>query len=302
MSKASQTKRLTAPQLVLKKQRAEKIVSLTAYDYSTAKLIDQTGVVDFILVGDSLGMVLLGHEDTLSLTVDEMLHHVKAVSRGVSRAMVVADMPFMSVHVDQASAVANAARMIQEGRANGVKLEGASPLTLGIIHHLAEIGIPVMGHLGFTPQSVNTLGGFKVQAKSMDAVKQLIQDAQALEAVGAFAVVLEMVPLEVAQLVSRLIDIPTIGIGAGPGCDGQILVVDDFIGKFPDFKPRFVRSYMNMGQQLQAAVHQYAVDILSGEFPSTDLESFHFPPEALDALRALESELIVPEVAHHACC
>lgn len=295
MSTASQHRRMTPQQLVAKKQQGEKIVSLTAYDYSTAKLIDQTGVVDFILVGDSLGMVVLGHPDTLSVTMDEMLHHVKAVSRGVERAMVIADMPFMSVHVDLPTSVRNAARMIQEGLANAVKIEGASALTLSVIKHLSEIGIPVMGHLGFTPQSVQALGGFKVQGKTMEAVRQLVRDARALEAAGAFAIVLEMIPAEVAALITRLVSVPTIGIGAGAACDGQILVIDDFLGKFPDFKPRFVRTYANVGDLLQSAVKQYATDILAGDFPDPETESFHFPMTLMDNLRALENELVRQE-------
>lgn len=291
MSVSSKQKRTTCQQIAAKKQQGEKIISLTAYDYSTAKVIDQTEAVDFILVGDSLGMVVLGYPDTLSVTVDDMLHHVKAVSRGVNHAMVLADMPFMSVHVDLPTAVTNAARMMQEGRANGVKVEGASELTLSIIKHLTQIGIPVMGHLGFTPQSVQAFGGFKVQAKTIEAVRQLVEDAKAIEQAGAFAVVLEMVPAEVAALVTKVIDIPTIGIGAGPACDGQILVIDDFIGKFPDFKPRFVRSYMEMAPMLVEAVKQYAIDVNAGEFPSPNTESFHFPMEDMELLRAYEAEL-----------
>ncbi len=301
MSVITKQRRLTPQQLIAKKQRGEKIVSLTADEYSTANLIDQPGVGDFLLVGDSLGMVVLGYPDTLSVTMEDMLHHVKAVSRGTSQALLVADMPFMSVHVDLPSAVRNAARMLQEGNANAVKLEGASELTLSLVKHLTEIGIPVMGHLGFTPQSVQTLGGFKVQAKSMPTVKQLVEDAKALEAAGAFAVVLEMVPSEVAAVVTRLLTIPTIGIGAGVACDGQILVVDDFIGRFPDFKPKFVRTYGKMGLQLKEAVHHYATDILSGEFPHPDTESFHFPAEELEALREFEETYALQEPVYESC-
>ncbi len=301
MSVAPKLRRITPQHLIQKKRDGEKIVSLTAYDYSTAKLLDQTGVVDFLLVGDSLGMVILGYQDTLSVTMDDMLHHVKAVTRGTQRALVVADMPFMSVHVDFASSVRNVARMIQEGHANAVKLEGASSLTLEIVKHLTEIGIPVMGHLGFTPQSVHTLGGYRVQAKSLEAVKKLYNDAKALEAAGAFAIVLEMVPTEVADLVTRHLKVPTIGIGAGAACDGQILVVDDFMGKYPDLKPKFVRSYGHVGEQLQAAAKQYATDIYSGEFPHPNTESFPFPLEDMDALRAFEHELITETSVHASC-
>jgi 3-methyl-2-oxobutanoate hydroxymethyltransferase len=203
--------------------------------------------------------------------------------------------------VDLPSAVRNAARMVQEGRADAVKVEGATELTLSIIKHLTEIGIPVMAHLGFTPQSIHTFGGFKVQAKSMEAVRQLIRDARAVEAAGAFALVLEMIPMEVADVVTRLLTIPTIGIGAGAVCDGQILVIDDFMGKFPDFKPRFVRTYADVGTELQQAVKQYAVDILAGTFPDPEKEAFHFPMEWIDELRALEDALKATEPVYEAC-
>jgi 3-methyl-2-oxobutanoate hydroxymethyltransferase len=234
-------------------------------------------------------MVILGYPDTLHVTMDDMIHHVKAVSRGATQTLVVADMPFMSVHVDQPSAIRNAARMVQEGGAGAVKLEGASPLTLGVVQHLVHIGVPVMGHLGFTPQSVHTLGGFKIQARTMDAVHRLLADAHALVDAGVFALVLEMVPMEVAALITRQVNVPTIGIGAGPGCDGQILVIDDMLGRFPDFKPRFVRTYAPMGQILQEAVAQYAMDILSGDFPHPQAEAFHFADIA--ALDAFEQTL-----------
>jgi len=279
---------ITPQQIISKKQAGEKIVSLTAYDYSTAKLIDQTEAVDFILVGDSLGMVVLGYPDTVHVTMADMLHHVKAVARGVSRSLVVADMPFLSVHVDLKTAVENCGRMLQEGSAQAVKIEGASEWTLQLISRLTEMGIPVMGHLGYTPQSINTLG-IKVQAKTMEAAETLIQDAQALEAAGAFAVVLEMVPTEVSALVSRMLTIPTIGIGAGPNCDGQILVLDDFLGRYPDFTPKFARRYMQFSEDLKAAIQQYAIDIIAGDFPHIQNESFHFPADQLENLQAYET-------------
>ncbi len=278
--------------LRLKKQNGQKIVSLTAYDYGTAKLLDQAGVVDFILVGDSLGMVVLGYPDTLSVTMEDMLHHLKAVTRGVSQTMVVVDMPFLSVHTDFTLAIQNAGRMMQEGRAQAVKIEGASLFTLEVIEHLTEIGIPVMGHLGLTPQSIQTLGGYKVQGKTMSAVKQLVEDAMALEAAGVFAVVLEMLPWEVAALVSEVVSVPTIGIGSGAACDGQILVIDDFIGKFPDFKPRFVRTYGQFAEMLTTATQEYAVDIHAGLFPNAASESVHFPASELDQLRAYQADLV----------
>lgn len=273
----------TVLSLQRKKQRGEKLVTLTCYDYSTARILDDAGV-DLLLVGDSLAMTVLGHPNTLSVTVDEMLHHVKAVSRGATRAMVAADMPFMSYQVSKEEAVRNAGRFIQEGGAQAVKLEGATELTLSIIRQLTEIGIPVIAHLGFTPQSLNTLGGFKVQCKSVEDAKQLMRDALALQEAGAFALVLEMVPVEVAGLVSARLAIPTIGIGAGSGCDGQILVVDDILGRYGNLSPRFVRRYMDSTALITEAVEAYAADIQRLDFPDNQAEAFAFPPELLPDL------------------
>ncbi len=283
MSVVTRSKSVTPQTLLKKKQRGEKISSITCYDYTTAKLLDETGV-DFLLVGDSLAMTVLGHPNTLSITVDEMLHHVKAVKNGTSRAMVVADMPFMSYQVDFQSAVQNAGRFIQEGHAAAVKLEGATELTQQIVRHLTQIGIPVMGHLGFTPQSIHTLGGFKVQGKSIEAARQMLQDALALQACGAFAVVLEMVPLEVASFISTRLAIPTIGIGSGNVCDGQILVVDDVLGRYSDLSPRFVRKYLDSKPLIQNAVEAYCQDIASGDFPDAETEAFHFDETELPML------------------
>jgi 3-methyl-2-oxobutanoate hydroxymethyltransferase len=283
MSVVSKAKAVT-PQSLLKSKRAgEKVVSLTCYDYTTARLLDQTSV-DFLLVGDSLAMTVLGHPNTLSVTVDEMLHHVKAVVRGTQRALVVADMPFMSYQVDLPSAVRNAGRFIQEGQAGAVKLEGATPLTLSIIDHLTHIGIPVMGHLGFTPQSVNTLGGFRVQGKRVADAKTLLEEAKLLESVGAFAVVLEMVPVEVAEIITQQLRIPTIGIGSGSGCDGQILVIDDLLGRYQDLSPRFVRQYLQSARLIPDAVEAYAQDVRHGAFPDNTTEAFRFDTEQLAEL------------------
>ncbi len=276
MSAVIRKKAVTAEGLKKKKQLGEKIVSLTCYDYTTARILDET-TVDFLLVGDSLAMTVLGHPNTLSVTVDEMLHHVKAVSRGVDRAMVVADMPFMSYHTDLSTTITNAGRFVQEGGAQAVKLEGASALTLDVIERLVEIGIPVVGHLGFTPQSLNTLGGFKVQGKSAASARQMLEDALKLQAAGVFTVVLEMVPVEVAEILTQRLEIPTIGIGAGSVCDGQILVVDDLLGRYSDLSPRFVRTYLNGAQLMRDAVERYAQDIRSGVFPNNDQEAFHLP-------------------------
>lgn len=290
MSVMTRSKTVSPQSLLKKKQRGERITSITCYDYTTARLLDETSV-DFLLVGDSLAMTVLGHANTLSITVDEMLHHVKAVQRGAKRAMIVADMPFMSYQVDFASSVRNAGRFVQEGQAAAVKLEGASELTLAVVRHITQIGIPVMGHLGFTPQSVNTLGGFKVQGKSIEAARQMLKDALALEAAGAFAVVLEMVPVEVASVISNRLSIPTIGIGSGNVCDGQVLVVDDVLGRYPDLSPRFVRTYLNSKQLVPEAIEAYCQDVMSGNFPNNEDESFHF-----DALQLDELHLAMMEV------
>lgn len=263
-----------------KKERGEKLVTLTCYDYSTARILDDAGV-DLLLVGDSLAMTVLGHPNTLSVTVDEMLHHVKAVARGTERAMVAADMPFMSYQVSREEAVRNAGRFIQEGGAQAVKLEGAGELVVGVVRHLSGIGIPVIGHLGFTPQSLNTMGGFKVQCKTVEDARQLMRDALRLQEAGAFALVLEMVPAEVAALVTARLRIPTIGIGAGSGCDGQILVVDDLLGRYGNLSPRFVRRYLDSTALIRQAVADYGTDIQSLAFPDNEREAFAFPPELL---------------------
>jgi 3-methyl-2-oxobutanoate hydroxymethyltransferase len=274
-----------------KKEKGEKIVSLTCYDYSTARILDETGV-DLLLVGDSLAMTVLGHPNTLSVTMDEMLHHVKAVTRGAQYAMVVADMPFMSYQADHVEAVRNAGRFLQEGGAKAVKLEGASDRVVSVVRHLVEIGIPVIGHLGFTPQMLNTLGGFKVQGKSLEDAKRLIGDALRLQEAGVCALVLEMVPYQVASLITRRLRIPTIGIGAGNVCDGQVLVVDDILGRYSELSPRFVRRYMNSSQLIHEAVSTYASDIRSGDFPSNDAEAFRFPEELMPELAPLFENIL----------
>ncbi len=277
--------------LTLKKYKEEgrKIVCLTAYDYSTAKILDRAGV-DLILVGDSLAMVALGHKTTHAVTVEEMLHHTKAVTRGAEFALVVADLPFMSYQVDQTQAITNAGRFVKEAQAQAVKLEGATEHNLQIVERLVGMGIPVMGHLGFTPQSIHGLGGTRVQARTADDAIRLLDDALALEKAGAFSVVLEMVPTTVAKIISKKLSIPAIGIGAGSGCDGQILVTDDLLGKYVDFKPRFVRRYANLDEICTDAIRNYASDVLSSEFP-TDSESFAFPEgEEQELLKRLNAQ------------
>jgi len=286
MSKHTQsTKQVSTHTLLKYKGEGRKIVCLTAYDYSTAQIVDRAGV-DVILVGDSLAMVALGHRTTHAVTMEEMLHHTRAVTRGVKTALVVADLPFMSYQVEVTQAITNAGRFIKEAEAHAVKLEGATPLNLEIVERLVGMGIPVMGHLGFTPQSIHGLGGTKVQGKTAEDAVKLIRDAKALEEAGAFSVVLEMVPKAVAAILTEEMKIPTIGIGAGNGCDGQILVTDDLLGKFTDFQPRFVRRYANLADVCTDAIVSYANDVKSKQFPD-DSESFAISEEEELELRQL---------------
>ncbi len=268
------------------KQLKQKIVALTAYDYSTAVILDKSNV-DVILVGDSLGMVALGYPTTHSVTMEDMIHHTKAVTRGVKRAFVVADMPFMSYQSDFKTAIENAGRLIKEANAKAIKLEGVNQHNLTIIEHLTSIGIPVMGHLGFTPQSVNIFGGNLVQGKDVDKANKLINDALALEQAGVFSIVLEMVPSQVAKIITNQLNIPTIGIGAGHNVDGQILVTDDLLGKFTDFKPKFVRYYANLADLMKEAINNYANDVKTAKFPLAN-ESFH-----LDEMDEMQLESLI---------
>lgn len=249
-----------------------KIVCLTAYDYPTARLLDEAGV-DVVLVGDTLGMVVLGYESTLPVTLEEMLHHTRAVRRGVQRALLVADMPYGSYHADTAESVRNAMRFVKEAGAQAVKMEGGER-RLELIARLSEAEIPVMGHVGLTPQSLNALGGYRVQGKTADSAEQLLRDAHAVEAAGAFAIVLEAVPRELAAQITRELHIPTIGIGAGPDCDGQILVLNDLLGLSFGQTPKFARQYANLDEVIGHAVRGYCQDVRRGDFPS-DVESYH---------------------------
>lgn len=252
------------------KQKGEKLTMLTAYDYSTAKLIDEAGV-NSILVGDSLGNVILGYEDTISVTMEDMIHHGAAVSRGARNALVIIDMPFMSYQTSVYDAVVNAGRLMKEGRAGAVKLEGGVEVCPQI-QAITAAGIPVCAHLGLTPQSINAFGGFKVQGKSEAAARKLIEDAKAVEAAGAFAVVLECVPAKLAELVTKELQIPTIGIGAGNVCDGQVLVYQDMLGMFSDFTPKFVKRFANVGEVMKGAFKAYCEEVQSGTFPAKEHE------------------------------
>jgi len=250
------------------KEKGEKISMLTAYDYSTAKLEDEAGVTS-ILVGDSLGNVILGYEDTISVTMDDMIHHGAAVARGAKNALVIIDMPFMSYQTSVYDAVVNAGRLMKEGRAGAVKLEGGTEVCPQI-RAIVDAGIPVCAHLGLTPQSINAFGGFKVQGKTEKAAKKLLEDALEIQKAGAFAVVLEGIPKKLADLVTEKLTIPTIGIGAGNGCDGQVLVYQDMLGMFSDFTPKFVKRYANIGEVMKDAFRQYMEEIQSGVFPAEE--------------------------------
>lgn len=252
------------------KLNGEKISMLTAYDYSTAKLMDEAGV-DSILVGDSLGNVVLGYEDTISVTMEDMIHHGAAVARGVKNALVVVDMPFMSYQTSVYDALVNAGRLMKEARAGAVKLEGGKSVCPQI-KAITEAGIPVMAHLGLTPQSVNALGGHRVQGKTEEAARKLMEDAKAVEEAGAFSVVLECVPAKLAAVITRELSIPTIGIGAGNGCDGQVLVYQDLLGMFSDFTPKFVKKFANVGEVMKEAFREYRKEVGDGTFPAKEHE------------------------------
>lgn len=271
----------TAATFAAAKAKGEKLSMLTAYDYSTAKLEDESGI-NGILVGDSLGNVVLGYEDTVSVTMEDMIHHGAAVTRGAKNALVVVDMPFMSYEVTVEEAVRNAGRLMKEGRAGAVKLEGGVRVA-GQIRAIVKAGIPVMGHIGLTPQSINVFGGFKVQGKSEEAARALLADAKAVEEAGAFAVVIEAVPAALAQMITDAVSIPTIGIGAGAGCDGQILVYQDMLGMFSDFTPKFVKRYANVGEVMREAFANYAAEVASGAFP-TEEHTYKIKDDVLEKL------------------
>lgn len=277
-------RRVSITELKGMKRRGERFAMLTAYDYPTARLVEEAGV-PVILVGDSLGMVVLGYDSTIPVTMEEMLHHVKAVVRGTRKAHVVADMPFMSYQAGPQDALRSAGRMLKEGGAQSVKLEGGQRVT-ETVRLLVSSGIPVMGHLGLTPQSVNQFGGYKVQGKTPAAAVRLINDAVALEEAGAYAIVLETIPAQLAQVITEKVSIPTIGIGAGPYCDGQVQVFHDMLGLFTDFVPKHAKRYAQLGEAVQQAVAQYVAEVRGGAFP-TERESFFVDDSALSELAQL---------------
>lgn len=270
--------RMTIRDLWSMKERGEKIAMLTAYDFATARLLEAAGV-PLLLVGDSLGMAMLGYDSTIPVTLEEMLHHTRAVVRGTQRALVVGDMPFMTYHITEAEALRNAARFLQEAGAQAVKLEGGGP-RVATVQRIVESGIPVMGHLGLTPQSVHQLGGFRAQARSAEEARRLLEDALRLEDAGAFALVLECIPAELAAAVSQRLRIPTIGIGAGPDCDGQVQVIHDLLGLITDFLPRHAKRYAHLAPVIQEAVQTYLAEVRQGQFPTAE-HSIHTDPQAL---------------------
>ena len=273
--------RVTVNQIKEMKQKGEKLAMLTAYDYSTAKIVDEAGI-PLILVGDSLGMVVLGYESTIPVTMEEMLHHTKAVVRGAKRAMVIGDMPFMSYHISADDALRNAARFIQEGGAQAIKLEGGVTV-MEKVTRIVGCGIPVMGHIGLTPQSIHQFGGFTVQGKTPEAAAKVLEDALALEEAGAFAIVLETIPAQLAQIITEKVGIPTIGIGAGIHCDGQVQVINDILGSYTEFVPKHAKQYAKLADIISKAVAQYHNEVKAGTFP-TEKQSYSIDENLLAEL------------------
>jgi 3-methyl-2-oxobutanoate hydroxymethyltransferase len=274
-------KKVTIAELLQKKEKGQKITMMTAYDYPTASLVDQAGI-DTVLVGDSLGMVVLGYDSTVPVTMDEMIHHCKAVSRGTKNGFIIGDMPFMSYHVSVEQAVANAGRFIKEAACDSIKLEGGSDMA-PVIKAIVRAGIPVCAHIGLTPQTATMLSGFKVQGKDAESAKALIQSAKDLEAAGAFMVVMECIPDSLAARITKELTIPTIGIGAGKDCDGQVLVYHDLVGLFERFTPKFVKQYINLSPKIKEALVQYRMEVENGTFPG---------PEHTFAMKKEEAEKI----------
>jgi 3-methyl-2-oxobutanoate hydroxymethyltransferase len=275
--------RVTIIEIKEMKRKKEKIPMLTAYDYVTAKIVDEAGV-PLILVGDSLGNVILGYESTIPVTMEEMIHHTKAVVRGAKKALIIGDMPFMSYHISVSDALHNAARFIQEGGAQAVKLEGGEVIAERV-RRLVDCGIPVMGHIGLTPQSIHQLGGFKVRGKVAEEAKKLLNDARILEEAGAFAVVLECIPAPLSKLITQKLAIPTIGIGAGLDCDGQVLVISDMLGLYTEFVPKHVKQYARLAEEIKAAVSNYISEVKSLSFPTME-QSYTMDESLIKQLKA----------------
>ncbi len=275
-------KKITPVDIQAMKKQGKKITMLTAYDYPMALLEDRAGI-DIILVGDSLAMTVLGHENTLPVTMDEMIHHTKAVARGAKHCLILGDMPFMSYNTSEREAIHNAGRFMKEAGADAVKLEGGVGVK-EIVRAIVKGGIPVMGHIGLTPQTISMLGGFKVQGKDAQAAQKIIDDALSLQEAGAFSVLLEAVPAPIAKMVTERLTVPTIGIGAGVHCDGQVLVVHDMLGLFDRFTPKFAKKYVNLSEIILKALDAYKEEVIKGEFP-TDQHSFHIDEKELGKIK-----------------
>ncbi|HET8824411.1 MAG TPA: 3-methyl-2-oxobutanoate hydroxymethyltransferase [Terriglobales bacterium] len=291
-SRSGDDSKVTITSIQEKKQQGRPITCLTAYDYASSRLVDQAGI-DIILVGDSLAMVVLGYENTLPITVEEMLHHTRAVRRGVKRALVIADMPFASYQVDEKQAVKNATKFLKDGGAEAVKIEGGEK-RVSLIHRLLDAEVPIMGHIGLTPQSVHMMGGYRVQGKTLNAIERLVKDAVALDRAGVFSIVLEGIPREVARIITEEVECPTIGIGAGPDCDGQVLVIHDILNLSDRQPAKFVRQYVDAAGLISKAVSEFKVDVEAKAFPS-DGESYHLPKEtqaALETIRARKRAMV----------
>ena len=286
--------KMTTKKIIEKKQKGEKIVTITSYDYSIAKIVDESNI-DLILVGDSLSMVMLGYKNTLSVTMDEMIHHTKAVTRGVSNALVVGDMPFLSYKIDIVEAVKNAGRFIQEGGAEAVKVEGGMEIC-PTIKAMIDADIEVMGHIGLTPQAIYRFGGFLVQGKTVDSAKKLIMDAILLQETGVFSIVLEGIPWQIAKLITNSVDIPTIGIGAGRYCDGQILVIHDMLGIFTEFKPKFLKYFGEIGDSIRNALKSYRHEVENEIYPEIE-HSYEFPQNELDDVNEWFEKVDIKEEA-----
>ncbi|MBA7596773.1 MAG: 3-methyl-2-oxobutanoate hydroxymethyltransferase [Promethearchaeota archaeon] len=287
--------KITVKDILEKKKKSEKIVTITSYDYSFAKIVDDSDI-DLILVGDSLSMVMLGYKNTLSVTMDEMIHHTKAVSRGVSNALIVGDMPFLSYKIDPNEAIKNAGRFIQEGGAEAVKVEGGTEIC-PTINAMINADIQVMGHIGLTPQAIYEFGGFLVQGKTIEAAKKLILDAKNLEESGVFSIVLESIPWQIAKLITSSVNVPTIGIGAGPYCDGQILVIHDMLGIFTDIKPKFLKYFGNIGESIRLALKNYKDEVINGIYPDRE-HSYEFPQQELNKINKWFENIDICEEAH----
>ncbi|MCP4649391.1 MAG: 3-methyl-2-oxobutanoate hydroxymethyltransferase [PVC group bacterium] len=277
-----QKNKMTIPDLVQMKSKAEKITILTAYDFPMASIIDQAGI-DAILVGDSLGNVVLGYESTVPVTMEEMLHHIKAVKRGTKRAVLIGDMPFMSFNISIEESIFNAGRFIKEGGADAVKVEGGNGKTIATVKAIVEAGIPVMGHLGLTPQTACILGGYKVQGKNAEKAKEILQQAQALESAGCFSIVLECVPDKLSEVVTQKLKVPTISCGAGSACDGQVLVIHDMLGMYEHFVPKFVKQYANLTKEISRATQDYIQEVRQGKYPGQE-HIFNMDQEEVEKL------------------